>query len=309
MGIKGLNRFLRTTCCNNIREISLFDLRGKTIVIDTSIYMYRFKCDDMLIEGMYQMLSQFKYYNINPVFIFDGKPPEDKRDVLQQRQELKRESEHRYYEVKEQLANCIHTEKLKNELDTLRKKFVRISKGDTENVKKLLLLMGVSYYECDGEADAICAHMVQSNLAYACLSEDTDMFVYGTKRVLRYLSLLKSTVVMYDIKGVLSTLQLTFKEFQDICVVSGSDYNKKDALDFKGSLHNFIKYIESGENNSYSDWMIEKKYIQNEEVFKRAIEVFDISKTILVPSRFVTSDGNNDELKLFLEIYGFIFVK
>lgn len=312
MGIKGLNRFLRETCFNNIREISLFDLRGKTIVIDASIYMYRFKCDDTLIEGVYQMLSQFKYYNIKPIFVFDGKPPDDKRDVLKQRKALKQEAENRYHEVKEQLEKYVpanDTKKLKIEMDGLRKKFVRVSKSDTENVKKLLLLMGTSYYESDGESDAICAHMVQSNQAYACLSEDMDLFVYGTQRVLRYLSLLKSTVVIYDIKGMLTTLDLTFKEFQDICVISGSDYNKQDAIDFNSSLHMFIKYTESGENNSYSEWMIKKKYIQNEDTFKRAIELFDISKIKLVSSRFIKSSGNNDELKQFLERYGFIFVK
>ena len=273
MGIKGLNRFLRTACFKNIREISLFDLTGKTIVIDTSIYMYRFKRDDMLIEGMYQLISQFKYYNITPIFIFDGKPPDEKRQILQQRASLKQESVHRYYEAKEELEKCVHPidiDRLQYEMRTLRKKTVKISKNDTENVKMLLELSGSSYYECAGEADAICAHMVQSNQAYACLSEDTDLFVYGTLRVLRYLSLFKSTVIMYDINGMLSTLNLTIKEFQDICIVSGSDYNKKDAIDFDSSLNMFIKYIEAGDDavQSYSSWMLKKKsYSRRKSVY------------------------------------------
>ena len=272
--------------------------------------MYRFKCDDMLIEGMYQMISQFKYYNITPIFIFDGKPPAIKNDLLKQRQQLKRESENRYYEAKEQLEKCIRpddAEILKSEMYILRKKIVKISKDDTENVKKLLVLTGTSYYECEGESDAICAHMVKSDQAYACLSEDTDLFVYGTQRVLRYLSLLKSTVVIYDVKGMLSTLELTFKEFQDICVISGSDYNKNDTIDFNTSINMFIKYIESGEQNSYFDWLIKKKYIQNEDVFKQATDIFDTSRIKMTSSRFIKSAVNNDELKPFLESYGFIF--
>ena len=313
MGIKGLNRFLRTACFKNIREISLFDLTGKTIVIDTSIYMYRFKCDDTLIEGMYQMISQFKYYNITPIFIFDGKPPDEKRQILQERAILKQESVHRYYAVKEELEKCVQpvdTERLQCEMRALRKRTVKISKHDTENVKTLLELSGTIYYECAGESDAICAHMVQSNQAYACLSEDTDLFVYGTLRVLRYLSLLKSTVVMYDINGMLSTLNLTIKEFQDICIVSGSDYNKKDAIDFDSSLNMFIKYIEAGDDaeQSYSSWMLKKNHIQDEKVFTRAIELFDISNIKMMSSSFVKSNGNSEDLKLFLGKYGFIFV-
>jgi len=312
MGIKGLNRFLRTACFKNIREISLYDLNGKTIVIDTSIYMYRFKRDDILIEGMYQMISQFKYYNITPIFIFDGKPPEEKKQILQQRSILKQESTHRYYEVKKELEKCVTTndsERLHCEIQDLRKKTVRISKKDTENVKLLLQLSGTSYYECSGESDAICAYMVQSNQAYACLSEDMDMFVYGTLRVLRYLSLLKSTVVIYDINGMLSTLNLTIKEFQDICIVSGSDYNKSESIDFDLSLNMFIKYIETecDEASSYSSWMIKKNHIKDETTFNRAIELFDISNIKLIDSSFVKSRENTEGLKMFLEKFGFIF--
>jgi flap endonuclease-1 len=313
MGIKGLNSFLRTACFKNIREISLYDLTGKTIVIDTSIYMYRFKRDDTLIEGIYQMISQFKYYNITPIFIFDGKPPEEKKQILQQRSILKQEAIHRYYEVKKELEKCVKSndiERLQCEIQDLRKKTVRISKNDTENVKLLLQLSGTSYYECSGESDAICAYMVQSNMAYACLSEDTDMFVYGTLRVLRYLSLLKSTVVIYDINGMLSTLNLTIKDFRDICIVSGSDYNKSESINFNLSLNMFIKYIETecDEATSYSSWMIKKNHIKDETSFNRAIELFDISNIKLIDSSFVKSRENTDELKLFLEKFGFIFV-
>ena len=303
MGIKGLNRFLKATCYNNIYHISLEDLRGKTIVVDASIYMYRFKCDDKLIEGVYQMLSQFKYFNIVPIFVFDGKPPPEKYDVLQQRRLLKREAEHRYYELKDQLE----TDTTKYEMDTLRKKFVRISKDDVEKVKKLLELMGTSYYECEGESDAVCAYFVKTGRAYACLSEDMDLFVYGTLMVLRYLSLLKSTVVVYDTLGVLTTLKLTFKEFQSICLLSGCDYNN-GINDFDYSLNMFIKYQETDNENTYSDWMIKKDQLVGECSFDRAIEMFDISKLTIDPTRFIKSTENNEHLKEFLSNYGFIFV-
>ena len=308
MGIKGLNHFLKTTCFNNIYHISLNTLRGKTIVIDASIYLYRFKCDNMLIEGIYQMISQFEYYNITSIFVFDGKPPVEKNDVIQERRLVKREAEQKYYDTKDLIEKkeLQDTCTLKREMEVLRKKIVKVSKSDTQKVKQLLSLMGVSYYECDGESDSICAFMVQTNQAYACLSEDMDLFVYGTRRVLRYLSLLKSTVVIYDIEGMLLTLGLTFKEFQDICVLSGSDYNKKDAIDFNCSLNMFTKYRESGVITSYGDWMIEKKHMDSDG-FKRAIELFDISNITIERHRFIKSDGNNNKLKEFLETYGFIF--
>ena len=64
---------------------------------------------------------------------------------------------------------------------------------------------------------------------------------------------------------MLSTLNLTIKEFQDICIVSGSDYNKSESIDFDLSLNMFIKYIETecDEASSYSSLMIKKNHIKD----------------------------------------------
>ena len=43
MGIQYLNRILRTYASDGINEKSLFNLKGKTLAIDTSIYLYRYK--------------------------------------------------------------------------------------------------------------------------------------------------------------------------------------------------------------------------------------------------------------------------
>ena len=220
MGLRGLNRFLRANCQRNIRQISLWELKGKTIVIDASIYMYRFQGDGGLIEGMYQMIALLRHNNITPIFVFDGKPPPEKRDILEKRKQDKIEAEKKFKEIKRQIATSCDEDDvadLEAEADQLRRQFVRITSGDIADVKKLLEIMGISYYESEGESDGICARMVQKKIAFACLSEDMDMFVYGCPRVLRYLSLLKSSVVLYDLRGIISTLKLQFNEFRDIC--------------------------------------------------------------------------------------------
>ena len=58
--------------------------------------------------------------------------------------------------------------------------------------------MGISYYQAKGEADKLCAKLVNKNKVFACLSEDMDLFVYGCPKVLRYISLLNKNVIMYD---------------------------------------------------------------------------------------------------------------
>ena len=89
MGIRKLNTLLHKKCSEIIVKYKFEDLRDKTIVIDISIYLYKFKGHTNLFGYMYQMLLLFKKYNICPIFIFDGKPPEEKRNLLDERKKEK----------------------------------------------------------------------------------------------------------------------------------------------------------------------------------------------------------------------------
>ena len=314
MGIKNLNRFLRTNCPKNIRQISLWDLKGKTVAIDASIYMYRFQTDGGLIEGMYQMISLLKYHKIKMIFVFDGKPPPEKAEILKQRREEKAEAEIRYKQAKYQLMNCGENEDtadLEAEIDELRKKIVKISSTDIANVKRLLEYMGTSYYEAESESDYVCAKLVQKKIAFACLSEDMDMFVYGCPRVLRYLSLLKSTVVIYDVYNILRTLKLSLDDFKKICVLSGTDYNIHDnTYDLNKSLRAYAKYTKNKtENNDFYGWL--KQYYDNNidnEQLQYILEMFDLKNKIIYKKLMVTNRYDHEGLKNYLFDYGFIFV-
>ena len=90
MGIKNLNRFLQTSCDKSIQKIHISSLSGKKIVIDTSIYLYRFMGDGCLLENFYLMISIFREHNIIPLFVFDGKPPKEKDELLKQRKTEKK---------------------------------------------------------------------------------------------------------------------------------------------------------------------------------------------------------------------------
>ena len=85
MGIRYLNKYFVEHCKKCIKLTNFDELSGKTIVVDISIYLYKYQMSDALIENMYLMLSLFKCHNIIPIFIFDGKPPVEKRGVLNQR--------------------------------------------------------------------------------------------------------------------------------------------------------------------------------------------------------------------------------
>ena len=151
--------------------------------------------------------------------------------------------------------------------------------------------------------------MVQKRIAYACLSEDMDMFVYGCPRVLRYLSLLKANVVLYDLAGILNRLKINFQDFQDICVLSGTDYNL--AADSNIELHRalklFARYRKRGQGEGYHQWIINNSYITDIDTYTTTKNMFNIVDLQLNKNNLVQSDYDEDGMQMFLLNYGFVF--
>ena len=83
-----------------IFKTSLKQFTNKTIVIDTSIYLYKFAEKNSVAENIYLMISVFRQYNIVPVFVFDGKPPAEKKALLIKRKIEKDTAEAKYNELK-----------------------------------------------------------------------------------------------------------------------------------------------------------------------------------------------------------------
>ena len=250
MGIPNLNRYLKQHCKSSIKMLQLSELKEKVIVIDISIYLYRYVAENALVENVYLMLSIFRHYNITPIFIFDGVPPDEKLELLKKRKADKVNSETEYNELKKKLSNTNtlsfdEKQEITTSMDALKKKFVYLTKNHIQMTKQLINSYGATYIDAPGEADGLCASFVLSGKAWACMSDDMDMFVYGCHRILRYTSLLNHTAVLYDVHGILSTLNMTHDEFKDVCVLSGTDYNTNGKTSLYSSMTLFNKYKSS----------------------------------------------------------------
>jgi len=327
MGIRYLNRFFKENANDAMKFISIAELSGKKIAIDISIYLYKYAGDGNLIENMYLMLSIFRYYNIIPVFIFDGKPPTEKKELLDRRREEKKTAEEEYDKLKKTLSlnkdiDEYEKQEIINNMDLLKKKFIYINKTDIENVKILIRSYGATYYDAPGEADELCAMLSIKGKVWATLSEDMDMFVYGCPRVIRYLSLLNHTAVLYDMKKILENLGLTQKELKEICIISGTDYNNtnddsKNVLDLYNTLKHFkkfLKYKKKAEKEiEFYDWLLEKtQYIRDYEQLIKIYDMFDLTNNHMNIKNFENIKIANGpilkgEIKEILKTDGFIF--
>ena len=330
MGIKHLNKFFRTECGNSIKVISIAELSGKKIAVDISIYMYKYESNEALIENMYLMLATFRQYNIIPIFIFDGKPPAEKKALLEKRKIDKKSAEKEYNILKQKLemnnTNNEEKQELISNMDSLKKRFIYINREKIDQVKSLIRAYGATYYDAPGEADELCALLVLKNKVWACLSEDMDMFVYGCTRVIRYLSLFNHTAILYNTKEILEKLSLTQKEFREICVLSGTDYNIQNCNNNLKIIPNlyetfkmFNKYKKEKEKenenkNSKSDfyeWLkINSDYITDYELLQNIYNIFDLKNIdfkIFETIKIVNTPINCENIKTILKIDGFIF--
>ena len=285
MGIQYLNRFIiDNTNKSSIRKLHLHELRHKTIVIDTSIYLYKFVAENTLIESLYLLISIFRKYSIVPIFIFDGKPPAEKRELLNQRKINKVEAESKYAEMKtimESITDANELQKIQHEMDLLKRQFVSITNDDIQSAKTLMEYYGVKYYVATGEADHLIAYLVKSKKAWGCLSDDMDMFIYGCKKVLRSLNLHDHTIVLYDTINILKKLNINLKELKEICILSGTDYNvnnKNIKHDLYKTLQYFRKYkFSKNKTIDFYTWLIQNtNYIEDYDALKKIYNLFDL---------------------------------
>jgi len=222
MGIKFLNRYLLNNCGKEaIYSMHFCEMKNQIIVIDTSIYIYKFLEQELLLENFQTLINIFVKYNIRPIFVFDGKPPIEKKEIIAQRQVKKKEAEKKYYELLNENITP-HNQKL---LHDLKKKFIRINDECLLKLKNLMVENKVEFVNAEGESDVVCYDYVRRKKAWACLSDDMDLFVYGCNRVIRDLSLSNETVKMYVLPEILYDLKLSMTLFRDIMVISGTDYN------------------------------------------------------------------------------------
>ena len=231
MGIKYLNRFLKKNCNKGIGYIHIDTLRGKTIVVDTSIYMYKFLEDDALVENFFIMITHFREYNITPLFIFDGKADASKMELLWKRVINKRCAMKEFDKLKSLLddevdANESNKKKLTQKMEICRKNSIRIKERDIRVLKELFDAMGVFYFVAQTEADVVCAYFVKKGLAWACMSDDMDMFVYGCDFILREWNVITNTGILYDRNQIMKEVWVEPEYFSQLLLLLGSDYHQ-----------------------------------------------------------------------------------
>jgi flap endonuclease-1 len=256
MGVRYLNQYLLSHA-KGIHQIFLRSLYKKWVVIDTSIYLYKFKSQDVLLENMEKFIILLKDLCIYPIFVFDGEPKMNKKRILKERKQYKQRAWKKYNE-----CDNLSTQ----ERAYLKSNYTRVSKKNTDDVKQLMNQYDVTYIDAPHEADELCARLMLTNKVYACISDDMDMLLYGCTRVIRSIDIDAKTGVLYNLNSILSSLKMTHDDFKQVCILSGSDYYKSLYTIFettklyslykKSTTRDFYTWICTNTNINYSELML-----------------------------------------------------
>lgn len=312
MGIQKLNRYLMDHCkSSSIQKTHLRTLANRIIAIDTSIYLYKFVAENALLEHLYLMISLLRHYEIIPIFVFDGKPPAEKRELLLRRRLQKREAEEKYQLLKTAIDTQTEPDSdLLKELEMLKKQMTTITYEHLQQAKDVMDAYGVHYICAEGEADVLCVQLVKSGKAWGCMSDDMDMFVYGCPRVFRQLSMLNHSILSYDTIAILGDLEMDLDTFRQIAVLSGTDYLVESHHSLKKTLQYYQDYKNGNNHEPFYIWLKNTTDYIDMDSFKDVVNMFEVNDLGETYIREYTNQSIQlPMLKKIMAQDGFVFVE
>lgn len=304
MGIKNFHKFLRKHYPEIYTDTSLSTFSNKKVAIDINIYLFKYKSihKERWINVLFSLIILLKKYNIDCVCIYDTKSPVEKDARKQERKQRKKNAEDKIHEIQEDLlkynqtgiasdllkqishkkgalkkvlniqTDVIDREAIYRELTSLSNQIVNITKYDVAISKQLLQILGIPYYDADGEAESLCSYLCCHGKVDAVLSDDTDVLVYGTPCFLTKLNLKQETCVVLTPEPIFEKLRLTKEQFVDLCIMSGTDYN-----DNIPNIGNEKAYILLQKHSSLELIEQEKKELDTQILnYKRIREIFTV---------------------------------
>ncbi|PKL60399.1 MAG: flap endonuclease-1, partial [Methanomicrobiales archaeon HGW-Methanomicrobiales-4] len=180
------------------------------------------------LSGIFFRTTNFLEQGIQPVWIFDGKPPELKSRTIQERRTLREGAEVKW----EQAKRDGDTEgAFKHAMASSR-----LDDAILSSSRELLSLLGIPVIDAPSEGEAQASHMVRTGEVSYVASQDYDTLLFGAPLLVRNLTVsgkrrlhgrmvnVQPEIVRLD--EVLSGLGLTREELIDLAILVGTDFNE-----------------------------------------------------------------------------------
>jgi flap endonuclease-1 len=259
----------------------------------------------LFVKNTVYFLSRFFKYGITPIFVFDGTAPPEKFQTQKSRVGSKdkiladiKSIDQQFADSDELMLSQSEYNKMLKDKRKKMKQVVKIGKNRYQYLRDSLLDLGVPCLTATGEGEQLCAMLARDGLVSAVLSTDTDLLALGCHLVLRKAGMYRKVegydekVPCYEyislprvLQGVGSYtrtdeegnelkvtdkgLDLTFEQFQDMCIMAGCDFNTNV---YRVGVMNCYKLIKKFGSFQQVDWKDKDTNCLN---FQRCLELFD----------------------------------
>jgi flap endonuclease-1 len=228
------------------RVLTLDHLRGKSFAVDGNNVLYQFlalirlpdgrpltsgdgKVSSHLVGLLYRTTRLVADYDVDLVFVFDGKPPGLKREEIKARRQTRGKAAEEYEAAIRRRDYATAWSKAVTS--------TRLTGDLVGDAKRLLTMLGIPWVQAPSEGEAQAAHMCTQGQVWATASRDYDVLLYGSPRLLRYLTISGREFLpskgtsrplepeLIDLEELLGHLELTREQLVDLAVLIGTDYN------------------------------------------------------------------------------------
>jgi flap endonuclease-1 len=221
------------------------ELSGKVIAVDAYNTIYQFLATirgatgELLTNNSGEVTSHLSglfYRNVNLlaeniklIYIFDGKPSPLKSKEIERRRQVKQDAFKKYQEAI--TAGRFEEARKYGQATSI------LTDMMVEESKMILTLLGIPYIQAPSEGEAAAAQLTQSNIAFACASQDYDSLLFGAKRLIRNLTIsgkrkVPNRNVYVDIEPeiiqqqqLLNETGLNLEQLVDVGIMIGTDFN------------------------------------------------------------------------------------
>lgn len=214
MGLSALRKILAP------EPFDLAQLRGRVLAVDADNLIWSFVTamaatgnvaadkqgrPNAHLIGLAGRLRLFAGWGARSVWVFDGAQPALKEATLLARAER--------IEAAREVGNVLGG--------------TTVTEEDLAECRALLGLLGVPYLEAPGESEAQCAHFVAAGDAWAAVTQDWDIALFGAPRALRNLTgSMTRLPELLDLPVALAAAGLSREELVDAAILIGTDYNE-----------------------------------------------------------------------------------
>jgi len=226
---------------------SLESLKGKSFAVDASNYLYQFLALIRMPDGsplkdskgnttshltglIFRTARLMHEYKMSLIFVFDGKPPKLKTKEIKKRRQIRDKATKQW---KEALKAGDYATAFSKAVVTSR-----LTQPMIKDSKHLLSLLGIPFVQAPSEAEAQAAYIATKGDVWAVSSKDYDSLLFGTPRLLRFLTLTgkeysPSKGTSRPLKPELIILQeflekhgMTREQLIDLAILVGTDFNQ-----------------------------------------------------------------------------------